>query len=309
MPGGGASTGEGAARDAIVWLDGRLLPRAEARVSVDDLGFLYGAACFETMRARGGAVFRLYRHLDRLARGLALLGVEPPDRAALCRALAATLEANALPDARLRLTVSAGQGSGRPDLAAAEAPTVLVVAEPAAAPPAAARLAVASARLDERSPLRAAKTANYLPFLLARAEARAAGAGEALLLNSRGEVAEASTANLFAVVGGRLLTPPLEAGSLPGVTREAVLECARALGLAVEERALPLALLGQAAEVFLTNSVAGVWPVAEIAGAGAPWRAAAAPGPLTARLAAAYAALVETERVEVARSGGSSRRS
>ena len=300
MAAGSASAAEGGARAGLVWLDGRLLPRGEAGVSVDDLGFLYGAACFETMRARDGAIFRLDRHFDRLARGLALLGVESPGRAALRSAVTATLAANALSEARVRLTVSAGRRSGRPELAAAAAPTVLVVAEPAAPAAAPARLAVASSRLDERSPLRAAKTANYLPFLLARAQARAAGYDEALLLNSRAEIAEASTANLFAVVDGRLLTPPLEAGPLPGVTREAVLECARERGLAVGERPLPLALLAGAAELFLTNSVAGVWPVVEVAGAGEPWRAASAPGPLTAELAAAYAALIEAERAELA---------
>ena len=124
MAAGSASAAEGGARAGLVWLDGRLLPRGEAGVSVDDLGFLYGAACFETMRARDGAIFRLDRHFDRLARGLALLGVESPGRAALRSAITATLAANALSEARVRLTVSAGRGSGRPDLVAAAAPTI-----------------------------------------------------------------------------------------------------------------------------------------------------------------------------------------
>ena len=93
-----------------VWLNGSLLPRSEARVPIDDRGFLYGAACFETLRAVGGAVFRLGRHLDRLEAGLRAMGVEPPPRNALQAAIAETLEANALPEARVRLTVSAGAG-------------------------------------------------------------------------------------------------------------------------------------------------------------------------------------------------------
>ena len=99
-----------------VWLNGELLPRSEARVPIDDRGFLYGAACFETLRAHGGAIFRLDRHLDRLEAGLRAMGVEAPPRAVLQAAIAETLEANALPEARVRLTVSAGTGGARPGL-------------------------------------------------------------------------------------------------------------------------------------------------------------------------------------------------
>src|SRR5207249_5414074 len=100
----------------------------------------------------------------------------------------------------------------------------------------------------------------------ALAEARAAGADEALLLGPRGDAVEAATANVFVVIDGVLLTPPLAAGPLPGVTREAVLECARALGLPAKEQRLPRELVVAADEVFLTNSVAGIRPVAEISG-------------------------------------------
>jgi branched-chain amino acid aminotransferase len=288
----------GEARPPAAWLDGRLVPRAEARVPIDDLGFLYGAACFETMRAAGGFVFRLDRHLARLARGLALLGVAPPDSDALHAAVDATIEANALPEARVRLTVAAGPGGG-PDLASAGPPRVLVTADPLSARPAAARLEVGDWRVDERSPLRAAKTANYLPYLLARTKARAAGFEDALMRNSRGDVAEAATANLFAVLDGRLTTPPPEDGPLPGVTQEAVIECARSLGHDVVEAAIPLALLERASEVFLTNSIVGVWPVAEIGGADMTWRAPSTPsgmGEVTAALASSYERLTAEER-------------
>lgn len=280
----------------LVWLDGALRERAEAAVSIDDLGFLYGAACFETMRAFGGVVFRLDRHLARLEAGLTALGVRPPARAALAAAVTATLAANVLREARVRLTVSAGRGAGRPDVATAPAPTVLVVAEPPPPEPPPARLMVATQRVDPARPLAAAKTANYLASLVALAEARAAGGDEALLLGPRGDAVEAATANLFAIVGGRLLTPPLTAGPLPGVTREAVLECARALGLPARERRLARALLASADEVFVTNSVSGLRPVAAIAGW---WVALVAPGPHTRALAAAYRDLVAREcRIE-----------
>ena len=280
----------------LVWLNGALVRRDDARVSVDDLGFLYGAACFETMRASGGVVFRLARHLDRLERGLEGLGVTLPARAVLEEALVATLAANALEDARLRLTVSAGTGSGRPDLAAAVTPTVLVAAEPLPAPPPPARALVArEVRVDPARPLSFAKTANYLPALLALAEARRSGFDQALLLDPADRLVEAATANLFLVIDGGLVTPPLEAGPLPGITREAVLDCAREQGIAVEERPVPLAALRDASEGFLTNSVAGVQPLAEVRFGPDSWRGEA-PGPTTASLASGYDALLLRER-------------
>lgn len=276
----------------LVWLDGTLVPREEARVSIDDLGFLYGAACFETMRAFDGVPFRLERHLDRLEAGLEALHVPAPARPALRAAIEAALSANGLRSARIRLTVSAGRGAGRPDLRSPATPTVLVVAEPAPAGPPPARLAVASIRVDEARPLAAAKTANYLPSLLALDEARAAGCDEALLLNRREHVIEGATSNLFAARDGCLLTPPLTDGPLPGVTREAVIECAARLDLPFEERSLTLEDLTAADELFLTNSVVGIRPVAAIA---ERWRAAEAPGLLTAALQAEYRRLVRSE--------------
>ena len=271
-----------------VWLDGALVPRAEARVSIDDLGFLYGAACFETMRAFNGVVFRLERHFDRLEAGLARLGVVAPGRAALRAAIEATLAANALREARIRLTVSAGRGQGRPDLASAEAPTVLIVAEPAPPELPPARLLVASHRLDAGRALATAKTANYLLSLVALAEARAAGCDEALMLNHAEEIAEGATSNVFLVVGGALVTPRIEDGPLPGVTREVVLECAARLGLAAEERATGLHALSAADEVFLTNSIVGLRPVASVLDW---WDAPALPGLVTSALTREYAAL------------------
>jgi branched-chain amino acid aminotransferase len=146
--------------------------------------------------------------------------------------------------------------------------------------------------MDEQRALAAAKTANYLPSLLALAEARAAGCDEALLLNHRGQVAEAATANVFLVARGVLVTPPLSDGPLPGVTREAVLECAHHLGLPAEERSFDLDALRQADEVFLTNSVVGLRPVAAVTEC---WDGRELPGPVTQTLAGRYRALVSSE--------------
>ncbi|MGE0134869.1 MAG: aminotransferase class IV [Dehalococcoidia bacterium] len=276
----------------FVWLDGALQPREEAHLSVDDLAVLYGAACFETMRAFGGVVFRLDRHLDRLHEGLDAIHVSPPARDVLRSAIAAALSANGLREARIRLTVTPGRGVGRPDLRAANGPTVLIVAEPAPDDPEPARVAVASLRIDEARPLAFAKTAHYLLSLLALDEARSAGCDEALLLNRFDRVAEGATSNVFAVLDGRLLTPPLVDGPLPGVTREAVLECAARLALPAGERSLTLEDLAAAEELLLTNSVVGVRSVASIAGR---WFAPAAPGPITAALQVEYRRLVGRE--------------
>jgi branched-chain amino acid aminotransferase len=276
----------------LVWLDGALVPREEARVSIDDLGFLYGAACFETMRSVNGTVFRLDRHFDRLESGFTALGMQPPPRADLARAIEETLTANGLKAARIRLTVSAGRGAGRPDLSSATAPTVLVVAEPTPPEPAPAHLVIASFRIDAGRPLAFAKHANYLASLLALSEARAAGCDDALLLNGSERVAEAATANVFAVLDGVLVTPPLSEGPLPGVTREAILECARSLRLREDERPIDLNALAAADEGFLTNSIIGVRPVASVDGL---WDGAQVPGPVTAMLAERYAGLVRAE--------------
>ena len=280
-----------------VWLNGSLLPRAEARVPIDDRGFLYGAACFETLRASGGAVFRLGRHLDRLEAGLRAMGADPPPRDVLRAAIGGTLEANALPEARVRLTVSAGTGGARPGLETADALLVLVTAQPVPEAVAPSRALVVRVATDR--PLAFAKTANYLGPLLALEEARRAGLDQALLLDRAGEVVEASTANVFAVLGGEggeslLVTPPLEAGALPGVTREAVLECARGLGLETEERRLPLAELLAAREALLTNSIAAVQPLAELRDGERRYEFEA-PGSATRALIEAYRELVARE--------------
>lgn len=282
-----------------VWLNGSLLPRSEASVPIDDRGFLHGAACFETLRAFGGSVFRLGRHLDRLEAGLQAMGAEPPPRDVLHAAIAETLEANGLPEARVRLTVSAGRGGARPSLEPAE-PLVLVTAQPVPEAVEPARALVArGTRVTADRPLPLAKTVNYLGPLLALEEARRAGLDQALLLDLDGAVVEASTANVFAVLGGEdgkglLVTPPLEAGALPGVTREAVLECARGLGIETAERRLPLADLLAAREALLTNSIVGVQPLAELRD-GERSREFEAPGPVTRALMEAYREVVARE--------------
>lgn len=287
---------------AYAWVDGAVVPREEARVSIDDFAVRYGAACFETMLASGGRVFRLASHLSRLEDGLRAMGVEAPDRAILERAIDETLAANALIGASVRLTVTAGSGH-IPALSAAVAPSIIVTADPLPPPRVPPRLRVVSTRIDARRPLRGVKTSQFLPYLLARAEARAAGADDAVLLNHDGAIVEAATANVFLVRDGGIATPPLVDGPLPGVTRAALIEVAHSLGVPAVERRLTLNDLALAEAVLLTSSVAGVLVVASLV-ASAPeapqhldWHAREPAPALVAQLRAAYEALVSAETV------------
>lgn len=283
--------------EPVAWVRGELVPRAAARLSIDDASVKYGAAVFETMRASQGKVFRWERHLERLRRGLDGMGVQAPSETELASAVSSTLEANELTESRVRLSVSAGSMVA-PDLSAAGSPTVTVTVDPlsrAAVDP--VELRVSSLRVDESRPLGFAKTAQYLIYLLARGEARTAGAGDALLLNHRAEVCEAATANVFALIGGGLVTPSVDAGPVIGVARGVVMELAAEQGLACEERRLRLAELGEATELFLTNSIVGVQPIGRVDGEDgeALWLAPSADRRVTPRLAEAYALAVAQE--------------
>ena len=284
----------------FAWIDGAVLPREEARISIDDFAVRYGAACFETMLALRGVVFRLDAHLDRLEAGLRAMGVEAPALATLAAAIEETLAANALRDASVRLTVTAGSGHA-PDLARAAAPSVVVTADTLPPRPVSPRLCVVSTRIDAARPLAAAKTTQFLPYLVARAEARAAGADDAVLLNHAGAVVEAATANLFVFRTGGLETPPLSDGPLPGITRAALIEVARGLGVPVVERTLHLNDLALAEAIVLTSSIAGLVPAATLiaappaTSAGLDWRARDVPPALLVALQQAYAALLAAE--------------
>ncbi|WP_454917548.1 aminotransferase class IV [Xanthobacter sediminis] len=242
-----------------LYLNGALLEAAEARIAPGDRGFTLGDGLFETLRVRDGAILRLEAHLGRLAHGAQVLGLPLPGLD-LAGALEATRAANGLSDAVLRLTVTRGEGPRGVLPPAAPSPTVLVTAAPMAPPAPPVRLIIASrTRRNERSPLSGVKSLNYLDNILARQEAAAAVADDAVLLNTRDLVAETSIANVFAVIDGRLLTPPLADGALPGVMRAAV------LALEGDERSLTPADLGRAEEIFLTSSL-GLRPVAALAG-------------------------------------------
>ncbi len=254
----------------IVYLNGSLVARSQARVSAFDHGFLYGYGLFETMRAYRGKIFRLDRHLQRLMDSSGILGMA--DGLAdidLGRACTDTLAANRLTDARLRLTVSRGEVTSFPGVNDHTIPTVLVAATPYSPPPPVVytrgyTAGIASLRRQSHSVLSEIKSTNYLLSILAKMESERAGLDEALLLNEQGLIAEGSISNLFFVRGELLLTPPVVSGILPGVTREVVMELARALAIDSHEVDIKQVDIQNFDEAFLTNSVLEIMPLVRI---------------------------------------------
>lgn len=282
----------------IVYLNGRLVPRGRALISAFDHGFLYGYGLFETMRAYNGVIFRLDSHLARLRRSAGVLGFTAKlagiDLESACQQ---TLLANNLKEASIRLMVTAGPGEPIPDPATTSQPTVLVMARryrpiPAQVYQQGYRAIISELRRDSLSPLSQVKASNYLISYMARQEARAAGADEALLLNERNLLSEGSTTNIFLVLGKFVLTPHLHCGLLPGITREAVLELAGSLGLEAAEWELGERDLFQAQEAFLTNSLIQVMPLTQVSGQPV---GSGQPGLITRKLMAAYRKLVARE--------------
>jgi branched-chain amino acid aminotransferase len=284
-----------------VWihLNGRLVPEEEARVSVFDRGFLYGDGIFESMRAAGGVVFRLERHLKRLFRsaegiGLDLTAAGP----SLTSAPGEVLEVNRLSEARIRLTVTRGTGRPGDYLEALGPPTVVVSAAPFQKLDEGLYAEGVRVMIPRRRQIPpdcldpAIKSISRLGSVLARGEARDGGAFEAILLDGGGHLTEGTVSNIFLVVTGRILTPPAPAGGLPGITREAVLELARAAAIEVSEERLPAELLADAQEAFLTNTSWEVLPIVQVDGRRI---GEGVPGPVARDLLAAYRDLLQKE--------------
>jgi branched-chain amino acid aminotransferase len=247
----------------IVFINGNLLPEAQATVSVFDRSFLYGDGLFETLRVVNGKPFRWWDHMERLRKGGDFLGIKIPFGCKSLEKSAIDLIAqNKMPDALLRITVSRGVGLRGYSPKGADKPTLVMTLHAAPATPDAApacwKLHTASLRLPAGDPLACFKTANKLAQVLARAEADAAGADEALLLNTDGHIVEGASSNLFWIEGRTVLTPPLTEGLLAGVTRSATIEMCRRLSYPFAERFVTPEQLRRADGVFLTLSSYGV---------------------------------------------------
>ena len=285
----------------IIYLNGQLVSHFEAKLSPFDHGFLYGYGLFETMRAYNGRIFRLDSHLTRLRCSAESIGLAhtilttEEGKQSLKAACLATLEANELKDARIRLTVSAGEGDMTPDISTCSSPTVLISARSLAPLPpekygTGFKAAISFLRRNSQSPLSRLKSTCYMENVLARMTARAAGYDEAILLNEQGYLAEGSTTNVFLVSHGELITPCFESGVLPGITRDAVLEIARTSNIKATERWVELNELIEAQEAFVTNSILELMPLVSVEGRLiGPGR----PGKLTGDLLFAYRKLVD----------------
>jgi len=277
-----------------VFLNGQFVPEAAATVSVLDRSFLYGDGLFETMLVSDGKPFRWMQHMERLERGAEFLGIKIPfTREALAGFAVELIAQNQMPEALLRLTLSRGVGVRGYSPNGADKPTLTMTLHPIGAPVSETPLRwhahTASFRLPSGEALAQFKTCNKLSQILARAEAEAAGADEALLLNTDGFVVEAASSNLFWIERGTVCTPPLASGILAGVTREVVRELCTRLTLPYRESSIRPAELAKADAAFLSLSSHGIIELAGIDSA------KLGSSPLIGRLHTAYFALVRAE--------------
>jgi branched-chain amino acid aminotransferase len=275
-------------------VNGVVTPAAEARVSVLDNGFTFGDAVYETLRTYGGLPFHLGRHLDRLRASAAGLRIPLPFPDGELRArVDALLAASGNEESYLRIIVSRGVGDISYAFERVQGPTVVMVTKPYQPLPAEAYLegvAVIVSSVRRNHPLAldpALKCCNLLNNALAMQEARERGALEPIMLNHDGDVAEGAGSNVFLVKDGVLVTPPLSAGILAGVTRGVVLERAAAMDVPLREAVVHVPELLAADEVFITSSLKELVPVRTVDGVTI---GGGRPGPVTRRLLADFRA-------------------
>jgi len=264
-----------------VWINGKLLPDDEARISIFDHGLVVGDGVFETVKVTYGVPFALTRHLARLQGSARGLGLAVPDADQIRAAVLALLEDSGWPErARVRITVTAGLsglGSGR-----GESPlTIIVALGPLTDWGRQADVVTVPWPRNEHSAIAGLKTTSYAENVLALAYARERGGEEAIFGNTAGNLCEGTGTNVFVVTGGRLITPPLSAGCLAGVTRDLVIEWVGAV-----EEDLPVGVLAAADEAFLTGTTRDVQPIRFVDGVPLP----AVPGPVTRKAADIFAA-------------------
>ncbi len=284
------------------WIDGTIMDTAEARIPVSDHGLLYGDGVFEGIRLYKGRIFRLVDHLKRLEVSAKAIALRlPVSLMEMEKIVCETARATGLDDGYIRLIVTRGDGPLGVDPTACVNPRIICIVD---------RLEIYS---DERrrrglslitSSLRQpnadaldprVKSLCYLNSVLAKREASAQGADEALMLNSRGQIAEAAVANVFAVNDGHLYTPPASDGALAGITRATVLELALRLGIPATERSLDRVDLWAADEVFLSGTGVRIAPVRLLDGQ----TTGRVPGPVTEQLHQAFLLEVETRGVAI----------
>ncbi|OAI48051.1 branched-chain amino acid aminotransferase [Planctomycetaceae bacterium SCGC AG-212-F19] len=271
-----------------VYINGKLFDKQDAKVSVYDHGFLYGDGIFEGIRVYGGKVFKLREHVERLYDSARHINLEIPiDRAQMTEAVLSTVAANNKKDGYIRLIVSRGAGTLGLDPRKTSDPQIIVIVDDIALYPPELYdsgmeiVTAATIRNHPNATNPRIKSLNYLNNILAKMEGIRAGCVEALMLNHKGEVAECTGDNIFLVKHGILRTPPIDAGILEGITRNAVMDLARQANIPVQEIALTRHDVYAADECFLTGTAAEVIPVVKCDGRPI---GAGKPGPMTRQL-------------------------
>jgi branched-chain amino acid aminotransferase len=256
-----------------VYINGKLLPKEQATVSVFDHGLLYGDGVFEGIRVYSGKVFLLKEHIDRLYESARAIRLEIPlPKSDMTAAVVSTVDANGIKDGYVRLVITRGAGTLGLDPRKTSDPQVIIIADTISLYPPemysqGLKLITASTIRNHPQALSARiKSLNYLNNIMAKIEGTDAGCVEALMLNHKGEVAECTGDNIFIVARGVLKTPSVDAGILEGVTRNAVIGLAKAAGVPVEETTLTRHDLYVADECFLTGTAAEVIPAVSLDG-------------------------------------------
>ena len=248
---------------SVVCLNGEYLPAREASIPVNDYGVLYGMGLFETIRVTSGKPRIMELHLSRLfasARELGLAMVFEKEQIAIF--LNRTAEKNNMGEGALRLTITGGGSIGEPGLFITGRPLSYRQEQVQNG----IRVGFSTIKRNQYSPLVKHKTLNYFENILAKREAQAAGWDEGFMINTSGMLAEGAVSNIFIVDRGKVITPDLESGLLPGITRQRVIELCAAVCIDVEEREVNPVELTMAGECFITNSLMGVMPVTRLEG-------------------------------------------
>ena len=259
--------------EQMIYIDGKLLPKSEAHVSVFDHGFLYGDGVFEGIRAYNSVIFKLDEHLERLYASAKTLMLEVPlTRDQMREAIISTLKANGLRDAYIRLIVTRGVGDLGLDPRKCPKSSVIIIAGTISlmAKETVERGIKTLITWVRRDPIdgtsHEVKSMNYLNSILAKIEANNFGVDEAIFLNHQGYVCEGTAENVFIVKRGRLITPPTYTGALAGITQQAVIEVASRAGIPVEVRPMSASEVFNADEVFFTGTAAEIIPVTMVNG-------------------------------------------
>ena len=255
----------------LIYLNGKMVDKDKAVISVFDHGLLYGDGVFEGIRSYDSLVFKLKEHIDRLYRSAEAIELNiSMAKADMIKAVVETLKINGLKDAYIRLVVTRGPGDLGLDPRKCKVPTVFIITDKISLyPKEFYRDGLAIITAKTRRNLTTAlspkiKSLNYLNNILAKIDAIKAGTEEAIMLTYNDYVAECTGDNIFIVSGGKLITPPADVGALEGITRDAVIELAGKMGIGFAEQMIKIEDVYAATEVFLTGTAAEIIPVTTI---------------------------------------------